>query len=344
MNKPKSISFGLMLLIFVTIAALHLATPLLAALFCYLLLGALHRLFGRGKWRALVVFFVLLTAVVYGLGYFANQAVVGLPRIADQAIPSVIRWAQQLNVELPFTDYEGLKDAVVDAISTQTHSLGSFAAFVKAAGREMVFLIAGCVVAVSIFLNARMELDRESHADPNNLYSMTCDEIAERFATFFGSFARVMGAQIIISAINTVLTAAFVLAVGMPHAVVITGMTFLCGLLPVVGNLISNTVVVGVGFTVSPKLALFALAFLVTIHKLEYFLNSKIIGSRIRNPLWLTLLGLVVGEKLMGVPGMILAPVVLHYLKMETAQMPGREVLAGVQPGKAALPPTQPVP
>ena len=73
--------------------------------------------------------------------------------------------------------------------------------------------------------------------------------------------------------------------------------------------------IVGIGFTVSPKMALAALVFLVVIHKLEYFLNSKIIGQRIRNPLWLTLLALVLGEKLMGVPGMILAPVVLNYLR-----------------------------
>jgi len=66
-------------------------------------------------------------------------------------------------------------------------------------------------------------------------------------------------------------------------------------------------------------MALAALIFLVAVHKLEYFLNSKIIGHRIRNPLWLTLLALVLGEKLMGIPGMILAPVLLHYLKVETS-------------------------
>ena len=56
------------------------------------------------------------------------------------------------------------------------------------------------------------------------------------------------------------------------------------------------------------------------IHKLEYFLNSKIIGDRIKNPMWLTLIGLVVGEKLMGIPGMILAPVILNYLKVEASR------------------------
>jgi len=37
--------------------------------------------------------------------------------------------------------------------------------------------------------------------------------------------------------------------------------------------------------------------------------------------MWLTLLGLIVGERLMGIPGMILAPVVLNYLKLEGSQV-----------------------
>jgi predicted PurR-regulated permease PerM len=104
---------------------------------------------------------------------------------------------------------------------------------------------------------------------------------------------------------------------------VIIVLTFLCGLLPIVGNIFSNILIVGVAFTlpvIGPKMALIALIFLVLIHKLEYFLNSKIVGDRIKNPMWLTLIGLVLGEKLMGIPGMILAPVVLHYIKVEASQ------------------------
>jgi len=78
---------------------------------------------------------------------------------------------------------------------------------------------------------------------------------------------------------------------------------------------------VGIAFIESPQKALLALGFLVVIHKLEYFLNGTIIGGRIRNPLWLTLLGLVIGERLMGVPGMILAPVVLNYARMEASKI-----------------------
>ena len=130
-----------------------------------------------------------------------------------------------------------------------------------------------------------------------------------------------MGAQVIIAAINSVLTGIFALVVGLPYAPVVIGMTFLCGLLPVIGNIIGNTIVVGIGFTVSPRMAITALIFLVVIHKLEYLLNSKIVGWRIHNPLWLTLLALIVGERLLGVPGIILAPVILNYIRLEASQI-----------------------
>ncbi len=130
-----------------------------------------------------------------------------------------------------------------------------------------------------------------------------------------------MGAQLLISGINTFLTAIFVLAVSLKYGPFVIGVTFLCGLLPIVGNLISNSVIVGIAFTISPRIAIAALLFLVALHKLEYFLNSKIIGDRIKNPVWLTLLALIIGERFMGIPGMILAPVVLNYIKMEASQL-----------------------
>jgi predicted PurR-regulated permease PerM len=80
-------------------------------------------------------------------------------------------------------------------------------------------------------------------------------------------------------------------------------------------------VIVALSFRISPQLAIASLTFLVVLHKLEYFLNSKIIGDRIKNPVWLTLLALIIGERLMGIPGMILAPVVLNFIKVEASKI-----------------------
>ena len=58
--------------------------------------------------------------------------------------------------------------------------------------------------------------------------------------------------------------------------------TFLAGLLPVIGNLISNTAIVVASLSVSLPIAIVSLLYLVVIHKLEYFLNARIIGARIQ--------------------------------------------------------------
>lgn len=316
-SGPARASYLFMLGLLVTVIALHLAMPLLAALFTYLALTRLCFVRRGGKWLAVGILLVLVAAVSYGLAYFIKQTVSALPLIADKAIPSIIQWAKGYHIELPFTDFDSLRDTAVEMVRSQARYLGDFAKVAGGAATQILLLLGGVVVAIGLFLNPSFELSSRTPARPNNLYSLCCRELAKRFGLFYRSFVTVMGAQIIISAINAALTAGFVAATHLPYLVVIVGVTFLCGLLPVVGNLISNTIVVGIGFTVSPKMALAALIFLVVIHKLEYLLNSKIVGWRIRNPLWLTLLGLIVGEKLMGIPGMILAPVVLNYLRLE---------------------------
>jgi predicted PurR-regulated permease PerM len=320
LDRAARISYWFILGTIVLVGWLDLAMPLLAILFAYLALTKLHFFKRWGRWPAVVIFLVFLSGVTYNLGALINQAVHTLPIVAEDATPKVIHWAKEHKIELPFTDFDSLKVLITDTVSTQMHYVGSVAKIARGASKQFAFFVIGVVVAISIFLNPRIELDRRVAAPANSFYSACCDEIKARFATFYGSFATVMGAQIVISAINTFFTAIFILLVQLPHATVVIGLTFLCGLLPVIGNLISNTIIVGIAFTVSPSRALMALIFLITIHKLEYFLNGKIIGGRIHNPMWLTLLALVVGEKLMGVPGMILAPVILHYVKVEASR------------------------
>ena len=96
--------------------------------------------------------------------------------------------------------------------------------------------------------------------------------------------------------------------------------TFIAGLLPVVGNLISNTVIVVIGLSHSLSTALLALLFLVTIHKLEYFLNARIVGAQINARAWEILAAMLVMEALFGISGVIAAPVYYAYLKSELSR------------------------
>jgi predicted PurR-regulated permease PerM len=320
LSRTERFSFVFITATFVAVAALHLGGPMIVLLFAYLALTKLNLLPHRGKWLAVFLFFLLLSFAIYWLVFFINQAVKALPEVANRAVPEIIGWAKHYQVELPFTDYDSLKDTIMDTIKGPVTYLAEFARAARGAAKQALFMIAGIVVAVSLFLNTRFQIRRASEAVPApNLYTQCAEAIFRRFSVLFQSFTTVMGAQVVISAINTLLTAIFALSVQLPYPLVVVGVTFLCGMIPVIGNLVSNTIIVLIGFTVSPRMALFALIFLVVIHKLEYFLNSKIIGYRIRNPLWLTLLALVIGETLMGLPGLILAPVVLNYIRLEAS-------------------------
>jgi predicted PurR-regulated permease PerM len=332
MTKQARWSYLVLAITIVLAGLLQLGAPLLALLFSYFVLTRLGR-FVPNKWVTLAIFILIWVAIGFAARYFVGAAINALPTIADKSVPSVIAWAEEHNFNLPFEDFEGLKATAMTTIKDQAKYLGDFANFARHASTTFVFIIIAIVCAVSIFFNSRIDLFRESHKVRNNLYSVYSDEITARFSEFYHSFSTVIGAQMTISAINTVLTAIFVFAVGVPYAPLVIGLTFLCGLFPIVGNVISNTVIVFVAFLVSGRLAFMALIFLVVIHKLEYFLNSKIIGSRIRNPIWLTLIGLIIGEKLMGVPGMILSPVILNYVRVEMSKVAvGSPVLHAGQP------------
>jgi predicted PurR-regulated permease PerM len=325
MITPVRVSYAVLAATIVLAGILHLGVPLLVVLFSYFALRQLYS-FTRRKWLALALFIIAVVGISGAGVYFTRAAILALPDVADTSIPSASAWAQKRQIDLPFYDFESLRQVVVGTLGEEANYLRNVANVAKATTTNLVFSILGIVAAASLFFKTGLDPYRGTHRVKNNLYSICCDQIARRFRDFYRSFETVMGAQITISLINTALTAIFLTAVHMPHAPLLIAVTFLCGLVPIVGNLLSNTIIVFVALTISLKMAISALIFLIVIHKLEYLLNSKIIGDRIRNPVWLTLIALILGERLMGIPGLILAPVVLNYLRVEmlTVEVPAR--------------------
>jgi predicted PurR-regulated permease PerM len=150
--------------------------------------------------------------------------------------------------------------------------------------------------------------------------------MTERVRLLGRAFRSVVFAQIRISALNTALTAFYLLAmvpwmeVKLPLTKTMIAVTFIAGLLPVIGNLISNTVIVVVSLSVSPLLAASSLLFLVIIHKLEYFVNARLMGNQIHARAWELLIAMVVMDAAFGVIGVVAAPIYYAYLKNELSE------------------------
>lgn len=146
---------------------------------------------------------------------------------------------------------------------------------------------------------------------------------AQLWKSFVKAFSCVAFAQIKVASINAACIGVFLLVVSpvagwnIPYAKTLVLATFLCGLLPVVGNLISNTLTCVMALTVSLPAAAAALGVLVIIHKGEYLILSKALGAETGTKVWELLAVLFSGELLFGMPGMVTAPIIYTFVRTE---------------------------
>ncbi len=149
--------------------------------------------------------------------------------------------------------------------------------------------------------------------------------LSERVEFLGLAFRRIVFSQVRISGLNTALTGIFLglvmpmLGYDLPLVKTMIAVTFLVGLMPIIGNIISNTVIFLISLSVAPIAAVVALIYLVLIHKLEYFINARIIGTQIRARAWEILLALLVMDAAFGIAGLVAAPIYYAYLKDELA-------------------------
>lgn len=184
----------------------------------------------------------------------------------------------------------------------------------KEAGRYAAHIVIAMVIGGMLALREAMTDDQ---------YKPFAKAMIQRTTLFGRAFRNIVFAQVRISAINTVFTGIYLavilplLGVELPFVKTMIMITFIVGLLPVVGNLISNSVIVIVSMSQSFAVALGSLLFLVVIHKFEYFLNARIVGGQIRANAWELLIAMVLMESAFGIAGVVAAPIYYAYIKSE---------------------------
>lgn len=195
-----------------------------------------------------------------------------------------------------------------------SENAGELGAITQDIGKFLFHVVIGLIIGGIVAFQAGF---RESTPGP------LAQALIERVTTLSSAFRSVVFSQVRISALNTFLTSIYLalllpsFGVSLPFLKTMIAVTFFAGLLPVLGNLISNTVIVVVSLSVSPLVAAGSLVFLVVIHKLEYFVNARIIGTRIRAHAWEILVAMLAMEAFFGIPGLIAAPIYYAYLKEE---------------------------
>ena len=304
---------------------LRLLPALMAGLLVYEVVVSLAPLMGRriSGDRARVLAVAIIGVVVVGvitllilgaISFFRME--IGNPEDLwqNKLMPMVERARQQL----PQAVVDRLPDSVDDLRVTALDWARSHAVTLQLAGKEAARVLVHIVIG--LVLGAFVALSRTR---PSHQMGPFAAELSLRCARLADAFHNIVFAQIKISLVNTAFTAIFLVGVlplfGMhlPLTKTLIVITFIVGLLPVIGNLFSNTAITIVGLSVGLYVGLGALAFLILIHKLEYFLNARIVGGQIRARAWELLVAMLVFEAAFGLPGLVAAPIFYAYLKAE---------------------------
>lgn len=304
---------------------LHLLPALLGGLLVFELVRVLTPLVRRAEisrdWARIIVVAAIsilvvlsLSLLIFGvISYFRSDAgnlSVLMQKLAEILDQSRNRLPQWLVANLPETAEE-LRAASTAWLREHSAALQGVG---KDFARALVHILIGMVVGSLLALSEAITVvGRRPLAAA----------LAERTERLSRSFRRVVFAQVWIAAVNASLTGLYLavmlplMGVYLPLTKTLIAVTFVCGLLPVIGNLISNTVIVVVSLSNSLFVAIGSLTYLVVIHKLEYFLNARIVGRRTECRAWELLLAMLVMEAAFGISGVVAAPIFYTYLKAE---------------------------
>jgi predicted PurR-regulated permease PerM len=297
-----------------------------AGLLVYALINALasgmqrHLPGQRAHWLvvallAAIVVGIITLAIAAGIAFLNTES--GNPTLFFARMTPLIERAR---TQLPAIIVNHLPDNSAELRATLMEWLRMHAGQLQLAGKQavrvIVQLLVGMVLgAMLAFYNARL---RPAGGPLTVVLKARCANLAI-------AFRDVVFAQSKISAINTLFTGIFLFillplfGVHLPLARTLVVTTLVVGLLPVIGNLISNTLIFVVALSISLWVAVAAVAFLVVIHKLEYFLSARIIGTQIQARAWELLIAMLFIEALFGISGLIAAPIYYAYLKRELA-------------------------
>ncbi|KVP96985.1 hypothetical protein WJ96_07390 [Burkholderia ubonensis] len=327
-NLPREAATGLFALCVIGALVMHTVPALLAGLLAFVLTRALLTALRKWDTNRKLLAHELLAGVIVGVGSLAVLAGISIlvARLLGgeslrEFMLTLAETISQAKQYLPEAIAGYIPDSLMEMRALAAGALKEHANVVAGIGSHvlhgilltLIGWITGVLAAVS--LSARTE---DTDAQP--VFIATWSRL---WAQLADAFKNVAWAQAKIAGLNALMTGLFLMLVmpmlgwNLPYAKTLILATFICGLMPVVGNLLSNTFICILALSVSFPAAVVAMVFLIVIHKLEYFLNARIQGHEIGAKAWELLIMLFTFELLFGPAGMVAAPVIYAFVKAD---------------------------
>ena len=252
---------------------------------------------------AVILLALIFLAILTGIGFIL--------------VPPVITQLRQLAINLPliFSKLGPFYQSLQHSISNYQESLLNLSSGLGRMGSSLYSTTIGfisAVVAIGTIIVLTFYMLIEQDAIKNFISQVVAFEHKERLATILKKIAEKMGGwlrgQFILMLAVGILDGIALLILGIPYALVLAVWGGLTEVIPYIGPWLGLIPALIIAFTVSPLKALLILIIYVLIQQLEsQFLVPKIMGRVLGLSPVIIILAILVGAKLMGMLGVVIA-------------------------------------
>lgn len=329
MVAPRSITLQtanryaniLAFLAWILIAAVVIATKmagfLLTLLFTLFAFVFTEEIMTRFVWKnrifstmvAVVIIACLGVALYFGVSLLTTDLFV----LLQESEPALIKTLASVGIEEKIlNDLNDLYKLAGDFLRENLAILSNF-------GAILVNMILGVVFGILLFYH-----DPKKNGKYKNIWTLMQYKV-NCFATLiFRAFRIIMTTQVLIALMNTVMISIFSTLITplfygefLPYYYIIIPLVFLFSLVPVVGNLIVNFLIIIAALQVSVYYVIAAVIYFFIAHKLELIVVGKVLNARMDVPFVLILFSMVLGEIVFrSFAGIILGMTLLFALMM----------------------------
>ncbi len=261
---------------------------------------------GAARWLGVVA---VLLAIVVIIGGFIAAAVPALVTQGTELVKNAPKLLQQVQDHNSFIGNLNAKFHIEERISSLlSGSSSAIATGVLGAGEAVFGVVADALIVLVLTIYFLADMPRI-----RGLFYRLIPHTRRPRAILIGDdiMAKVGGyvlGNLVISVIAGVLTFIWLLAFGVPYALLLSIMVALLDLVPVVGSTIAGIIVAAVALSVSLPICLLTIGFFILYRFGEdYFLVPRIIGRAVDVPALVTVVAVLIGAALLGVIGALVA-------------------------------------
>ena len=241
----------------------------------------------------------------------------GIDRLLDKVgptrdLPERLAALRQLPIVVKIGTYVDI-DALAHGARAQAASALGFAASV---GHMLIFAFVGLIMAVVYLFEEPDLLAFRARVSSHSLIGT----LLRWLGYAADAISVTLQFQVIVAAVNAVLTFPVLLVIGIPRAALFMLVVFVSGMIPVVGNFVSGLVLTLLAYQargVGGAVAFIVLTFI--LHKIEsYYLNPRLAARHVRLPGFVLIVSLLLWEQAIGFVGLFVSFPFL-YLAMRIA-------------------------